>query len=75
MLDLAVMIRFKWRNPGTGEVEENVRVEKRTRKLGYGDDPQLPFAAGQMKGWGDELVNDLFPRVIEKELKQARCLR
>jgi hypothetical protein len=68
-LDLSVVVDFEWRNSGTGNVlARNERSEHRSRKIGP-DVPVLPFASPVIRGYGQELLDDLLPRVIEKELR------
>lgn len=76
VLELSVAIKFKWLDPTTGTIlEENERVEKRTRKLGWGEIPNLPFDSELIKDYGNQLINDLLPRVIEKELRANKVLK
>jgi hypothetical protein len=63
-------------NAKTGKViEENARIEKRIRKLGIGKKPTLPFDASQIQQYGNDLINDLLPRVIEKEIRLNKYLQ
>jgi hypothetical protein len=76
VLELSVAIKFKWLDPTTGTVlEENERVEKRIRKLGWGEVPTLPFDSEIIEDYGNQLINDLLPRVIEKELRANNVLK
>ncbi|MGA3265946.1 MAG: SEL1-like repeat protein [Verrucomicrobiota bacterium] len=69
VLDLAVSLRFEWKDAKANTVlAANERSEQRSRKTGYGHRVKLPFDAGVVKEYGAELVNDMLPRVIEKEL-------
>jgi hypothetical protein len=68
-LDLSVVMVFEWRNSGTGNVlARNERSEHRSRKIGMSI-PMLPFGKSEIQGYGQELLNDLLPQVIEKELR------
>lgn len=74
-LTLSVALKFKWIAYKSGDVlEENERIEKRTRKIGKGEAPVLPFGIPQIEDYGKQLVNDLLPRVIEKELRLNKLL-
>ncbi len=69
VLDLSVVVAFEWKDPGTNRLlARNERSERRSRKLGMGS-PMLPFDQVVIQGYGEELVNDMLPRVIEKELQ------
>ena len=76
VLKLTVAIKFKWLDPTTDTVlEENERIEKRVRKLGWGEVPSLPFDSEIIEDYGNQLINDLLPRVIEKELRANKILK
>jgi hypothetical protein len=75
ILDLSVVVAFEWKNTGTGAVlARNERSERRSRKLGIGKMPKLPFDQAVVQDYGNELINDMLPRVIEKELHSASFL-
>jgi len=72
VLDLKVRMRFRWTD-STGKVlEENERSECTTRKLGVGKGPVLPYAGAEVRGYGEELMNSILPRVIEKEIRLTK---
>jgi hypothetical protein len=67
-VDLTVVVVFEWRDTGTGKVlTRNEQSERRSHNLGN-QTPQLPFAEPMIHDYGQELLNDMLPRVIEKEL-------
>ncbi len=75
-VELVVSLRFQWIDPNNGTLlEENERAERRLLDLGFGNEPTLPFEVGQIKGYGTQLVNDLLPRAIEKEIRLNKQLR
>ncbi len=68
-LDMDVLLRFEWKNAKEDSVLAiNERSERRSRKLGYGHTVKLPFDSAIVQGYGAELVNDMLPRVIEREI-------
>jgi hypothetical protein len=74
-LDLFVVLRFEWRDAKTNSlIEANERSERRSRKLGT-NVPSLPFGASVVQDFGNEMINDMLPRVIEKEFHLASVLR
>lgn len=76
ILDLSVALGFEWKDAKTGSVlARNERSERRSRKLGMGNVPSLPFGQAVVKDYGNELINDMLPRVIEKELASISFLR
>ena len=76
ILDMSVVVNFEWRDSGTGAVlASNERSERRSHQLTMGERPTLPFDTGVIQSYGNELVNDMLPRVIEKELNFAPFLR
>jgi hypothetical protein len=76
-LDLSVAIRFEWRDPKSGAVlRSNERSERRSRKLSMGGVPRLAgFDQTVVRDYGNEMINDLLPRVIEKELCSVSLLQ
>jgi hypothetical protein len=76
-LDLSVAIKFEWKDPKTGAVlGSNERSEHRSRKLGMGKVPHLAsFDQAVLQDYGNEMYNDLLPRVIEKELCSISLLQ
>lgn len=75
VLDLSVSIRFRWIDSKTSKVlEENERSMKKTQKIGFGNTPVLPMGTTQIKEYGNELINNLLLRVIEKELRLNKFL-
>jgi hypothetical protein len=76
VLDMSVVLNFEWRDAATGALlASNERSERRSQQLPMGERPALPFNAGVIQSYGSELVNDMLPRVIEKELNLAPFLR
>jgi hypothetical protein len=74
MLDLVVVVRFEWRYVNTKNVlATNERSERRSRKARYV--PSLPMDGGIVQDWGKELINDMLPRVIEKEINSVPFLQ
>jgi hypothetical protein len=74
-LDLCVAVVFEWQDPRTQTLlARNERSERRSRKLGLGNTPSLPFDSVVIKDYGNELMNDLLPRVIEEELRACGAL-
>jgi len=68
-LELALVIRFRWLVPESDQVlAENIRRLERRRVLGSADVVALPFDVEQVQGFGHELLNDMLPRLIEREL-------
>jgi len=76
-LDLNVAIRFEWRDPKSGAVlGSNERSEHRSRKLSRNGVPRLAaFDQAVVRDYGNEMINDLLPRVIEKELCSISLLQ
>jgi hypothetical protein len=69
-LDLAVTLRFEWQDvKANNMLATNERSEHRFRKLGFGNTVALPFDSAVVEGYGIEMVNEMLPRVIEKELQ------
>lgn len=67
-VNLTVVVVFEWRDPETGSVlVRNEQSERRSHNLGN-QTPVLPFAEPMIHDYGQELLNDMLPRVIEKEL-------
>jgi hypothetical protein len=76
LLDMSVVVNFEWRDAASGAVLANdERSERRSHQLTFGERPALPFDSGVIQSYGNELVNDMLPRVIEKELNFAPFLR
>lgn len=75
-LDLAVTLRFEWQDvKANNMLATNERSEHRFRKLGFGQKVKLPFDSAAVEGYGEEMVNDMLPRVIEKEILLAPFLQ
>jgi hypothetical protein len=75
ILDLSVVVAFEWKNRQTNDLlAGNERSERRSRKLGMGNVPKLPLQEAVVKDYGNELINDMLPRVIEKEFHSASFL-
>ena len=72
VLDLKVSVRFRWTDSKGKLLGENTRNEHVTRKLGVGKGPVLPYDGAQVRGYGEELLNTLLPRVIEKEIRYSK---
>jgi hypothetical protein len=75
VLDISLSLNFRWFDANGGLVEENDRSEKHSRKIGVGTVPVLPFDAGQIQDFGNELINSLLPVAIEKELRLNKYLQ
>jgi hypothetical protein len=75
LLDLKVRVRFSWADSKGKLLEENERSESVSRKLGVGKGPVMPYAAAEIRGYGEELMNTLLPRVIEKEIRLNKALK
>lgn len=74
-IEMIVALRFRWLDPKNGQlVEENERAERRHRDVGLGT-PTLPFEASQIEDYGTQLVNELLPAVIAKEIQLNKRLR
>ncbi len=72
---LKVVLRFIWKDPRTErELAANERSERRVRKLSFGNTPSLPFDKKMIRAFGNELINDMLPRVIEKEFNSVDFL-
>ena len=74
VLESKVALRFFWVDPAGKVVEEDERSESVTRKLGIGKAPSLPVDAAEIRGFGEELMNSLLPRTIEKEIRLNKVL-
>jgi hypothetical protein len=74
-LDLKVVLRFIWKDPrAERELAANERSERRVRKLSMGNTPSFPFGKSTVRSLGNELINDMLPRVIEKEFNSVAFL-
>jgi hypothetical protein len=68
-LDLSVVVAFEWRNASTGKIlARNEQSERRFRHLSRAVPPDLPFEMTEIHDFGGELLNELLPVVIGKEL-------
>jgi hypothetical protein len=74
-LDLKVSVRFRWMDSSGKLLEENERSEQVMRQLGMGKAPVMPFGDTQIESYGEELMNTLLPRVIEKEIRLNKALK
>jgi hypothetical protein len=76
-LDLSVAILFEWKDTKNGSLlGSNERSEHRSRKLPAGIVPHLGSLDHEIvQGYGNELINDMLPRVIEKELRSTSFLQ
>lgn len=45
------------------------RSEHRSRKLGFGNTVKLSFESSVVRQYSVEIINDMLPRVIEKEVQ------
>ncbi len=75
VLDLKVSIRFRWIDEDGKLLEENIRSEHVTRKLGVSNAPIMPTGSEQIEDYGKELMNSVLPRVIEKEIRLNKVLK
>lgn len=75
ILHLVVAIRFQWKDAKTKSVlVTDEQSERRSLKLGMGNVPSLPFDQAVIQDYGNELINDMLPRVIEKEFNSISIL-
>jgi hypothetical protein len=75
-LDLSVAIRFEWRDQNGTLLWSDEHSEHRFRKLGWRGVPRLAGCdQAAVRDYGNELINDLLPRVIEKELRSVPLLQ
>ena len=76
VLDMEVVLRFDWTDARTSRIlATDERSERRSRKLGFAHTVKLPFDNAVVQGYGVEMVNDMLPRVIEKEIELSLFLR
>jgi hypothetical protein len=75
ILDLKVAVLFEWKDrKNNTTLARNERSERRSRKLTMGKVPSLPFDRAVIQDYGNELLNDMFPRLLEKELQSLSFL-
>jgi len=74
-LDLTVAVRFEWRDAKSRSVlATDEQSEHRSRKIAFGKEPKLPFDEAVIQDYGNELVNEMLAKVIEKEVNSTPVL-
>lgn len=73
-LELQIRLKFTWTDPDGRVAEENERSERATRELGMSAAPIMPTGAAGIRSYGDELMNALLPKVIEKEIRKSKVI-
>jgi hypothetical protein len=65
VLELVVVVRFDWKDPSSGNlVASHEQCERRSRKVRL-------LSPGLPEDHGQELINDMLPRVLEKEIQDV----